>query len=496
MNTAFLGTAVALALLTATPAFASVHEDMNRMFSSSMVHVNSPGASMSMRRGIISGGSITVRNRNITTGPLFQLDPGFIASGGGCGGFDLNFGALSHISSDQLEQLMRSIPSAAVSYAFDLGLSSVSPQIQSLISKYTNLVNEIGSKYGSSCQIAKAMMDRSGLAGQITTAGNSMATSLGYKDDAVGAAQPGIGDQSSATAVAEANPEAMARMSPGNVIWKALKAHGADGWVEGGDVELLQDIMSLTGTYVACYPGVGGCRVPPEDASAEGDGDGAPEDKKTPKGRSIPAVLRLTQLVEGNGSSDGTNGSVMVNALRCDGSTSLAEGCLDPQLREIRITPMREKVLQAVRGQPGNDTDGIIGRMRAGGNDPSETDRRMLESMGKYGGILLFLARYNAQEAEHFADTFASQIAADMLKTYVEQLLVTTELATGGMANEPAIEEARKILADARTLVHIDCQHLTRSSGDSANRMLAYYSMTRQNALDGLAPARPTIGQR
>jgi hypothetical protein len=488
-----LGLCAAMALAS-MQASADVSGDMDRLFAGTMYNTTTPGYTMSARRGIISGGGIVVRNRNVTTGDWLTIDPPYIATGNGCAGFDLNFGAISHISSDQLEQLMRSVPSAAAAYAFKLGLSSVSPQIAEIVTNFVDKVNEVSSQFGSSCQIAQTIMDMGGensLGAAISAAGRSLAPSKGVANDATQATQPALGDKDGAGLMADSDPDTLAKVSPGNVIWKALKLKHVDGWLDGGNDVLLQDIMSFTGTFIACYPGVEGCDFAAGHAATGGDNE-----TDRAKTRFVPPELNLVTLVQGSTSPDGTQGATRVNVLRCNGSTSKPEGCLNPQSQSVTLMPMRERVLAVLRGLPGDQTDGIIGRLRTPGTEPTTSEENMMASLGRYGNIVLYLARHNHAEAEAFAESFASIIAADILKSYLEHLLHAANMAAGDLKDEASVAEARRLLNDAYARLRVDYGQLTVHEAEQANRMLAYYTMTKQNVLQPSYTSRPVVGSR
>ena len=82
---------------------------MNQLFGS-MTNTTAPGVFESQRRGVISGGSVVVRNRIMNENLVSMVPPSFQA---GCGGIDMFAGSLSFVNADQFVQLLRSVAANA-----------------------------------------------------------------------------------------------------------------------------------------------------------------------------------------------------------------------------------------------------------------------------------------------------------------------------------------------------------------------------------------------
>ena len=87
---------------------------MDQVFNS-MTNVTAPGVYETQRRGVLTAGSVYVRNKIVDTQIAAFAPPSWKA---GCGGIDFFAGSFSFINADQFVQLLRSVASNAVGYAF------------------------------------------------------------------------------------------------------------------------------------------------------------------------------------------------------------------------------------------------------------------------------------------------------------------------------------------------------------------------------------------
>jgi conjugative transfer pilus assembly protein TraH len=118
-------------------------------------NVTSPGSYKDQTAGYYTGGALSTRNsvRNTQLGTV-QM-PGFRA---GCGGIDLWSGGFSHISSEQIVEMLRNIGSSAASYAFMLAVQTVSPQIYNIMNELNALATQINQTNINSCEAAATML--------------------------------------------------------------------------------------------------------------------------------------------------------------------------------------------------------------------------------------------------------------------------------------------------------------------------------------------------
>ena len=101
--------------------------------------------------GYYSGGSIVTRN-SVKNAQLATIQmPGFRA---GCGGIDMWMGGMSHINAKQLIEALRTVGTNIGSYAFMLGVQTVSPMVYNIVNQLNDLATQINQTNVNSCEFA------------------------------------------------------------------------------------------------------------------------------------------------------------------------------------------------------------------------------------------------------------------------------------------------------------------------------------------------------
>jgi len=101
--------------------------------------------------GYYSGGSIVTRN-SVKNAQLATIQmPGFRA---GCGGIDMWMGGMSHIKAEQLIEALRTVGTNIGSYAFMLGVQTVSPMVYNIMNQLNDLATQINQTNVNSCEFA------------------------------------------------------------------------------------------------------------------------------------------------------------------------------------------------------------------------------------------------------------------------------------------------------------------------------------------------------
>lgn len=83
-----------------------IADQMTAMFDT-MLNYTNPTAHLGQRRGVVTGGSLSARNRIASESLWHFVPPSYSA---GCGGIDLFAGSFSFISAEQFQNLLRSMP--------------------------------------------------------------------------------------------------------------------------------------------------------------------------------------------------------------------------------------------------------------------------------------------------------------------------------------------------------------------------------------------------
>jgi conjugative transfer pilus assembly protein TraH len=144
-------------LLECMPVQASIETELQHFFESAGMQsqVNQAGAYEDQSAGYYTGGSLVVRNQVKNAQPAMIQMPGFRA---GCGGIDAWAGGISHITSQEIVNMLRNIGSSTASYAFLLALETVSPMIYNIMNELNALATKVNHLNISSCETAATML--------------------------------------------------------------------------------------------------------------------------------------------------------------------------------------------------------------------------------------------------------------------------------------------------------------------------------------------------
>ena len=149
--------AVALFVLPLA-AQANIQQQVNEMFSG-MINVTNPGAYRTATRGVVTGGSVVLRNR-ISTANLISITPP--SAKGGCGGINLYSGSFSFINGEEFVALMRNVASNAAGivsgFAFELALDAMDAQTGGVIRNLANKIQSLNQMFSNSCQLASGLV--------------------------------------------------------------------------------------------------------------------------------------------------------------------------------------------------------------------------------------------------------------------------------------------------------------------------------------------------
>lgn len=237
----------------------------------SMSNVTNPKAFQTATRGVISGGSIAVRNKIFNNNLISFVPPSFSAS---CNGIDMFLGSFSFINADEIVQMFRSIAANALGFLFQLALATVSALIGDLIQKFADVVREINNLVSDSCQMAQGIINmRRGdfsafdrLKNSAASLGNA-AKGLGDAFEETFAKFTGSNAKSPTGKQTElAKQDAIDNGEIGNLMWQAMKNNKYNAGRSSissrltnlglSDVE--ETIMSLTGFLKAKPTVIGG----------------------------------------------------------------------------------------------------------------------------------------------------------------------------------------------------------------------------------------------
>jgi conjugative transfer pilus assembly protein TraH len=238
--------AFSIALYSYASGIASELESMfNSMGGSS--NFTGPGHFTDQSGGYYTGGSFYART------PVKNIDlmnvqmPAFKA---GCGGIDLFTGGFSYISSEQLVKMLKSIGSSAKSYAFQLALQTVTPQIYNTLNELNALAQQVNNTNINSCESAATvvggMWPKSDASSRLLC--QAMGTSSNkFSDWAQARQECGKADDRLANMDKKKSEFKDLLGDEFNLAWKALKKNK----FLATDDRLAEFFMSISGTIVS-----------------------------------------------------------------------------------------------------------------------------------------------------------------------------------------------------------------------------------------------------
>lgn len=114
-----------------------------------------PNSFHDQQAGYMTGGGMVMRTRNTHVNPFNLSLPSVNA---GCGKVDMFFGSVSMMSRQELKQLLQGIGSSAATYAFQLALKTMAPEVENLMSKLRETIMKMNAVELNSCQMGMQLV--------------------------------------------------------------------------------------------------------------------------------------------------------------------------------------------------------------------------------------------------------------------------------------------------------------------------------------------------
>ena len=428
---------------------AELEQEMDAVFNS-MVNTTAPSAHTLQRRGVLSGGSVVVRNRIMNTNPISMVPPSF---GAGCGGIDLDGGSFSFINQNQFVTLMRSIASNAGGYAFQLAINAMCPDCGNVMSDLQKKIQQFNQMFSNSCQLAQGIVNDgvSAMDTQNKSRMSNLAFTKGISD--VFGSWTSAGTQGDPVQqIRSSAPDALVSQIQGNLVWRSLNQANAGTWFQFGGTQLLEASMSVTGTIILKAP------IAPPD----GKGENTPITY-------LPPILRVHDLLIGSGPTHTRS----IKIYHCD--TAFADGCLNPTTEDINLTGFSTEVLTILLGTA--TQGGLITKF--GTNNGALTDREkafMEVTPNAMGALIRNLARTDISIAKLFAQEAAPILALDLAQELIQAMLdaVRTSMSLSGHPYARKLDDA---LLQVRMDLRDEYQALSGKIGNSQSLMSFYQDL-------------------
>jgi len=177
----------ALFLLAPTLSASTGLEDILSGSSGSSFSFSGPSSIQTQTRGYYNFGGLSVRSDIGGSIRPFNIEVPRIASG--CGGVDIGLGGFSFLNIDQLVEKLQKIASAAPAFAFNMALSALCKDCQSIMDQLNAIADTINGLNFDACKSA---------VGWGKSLGSALNTSLGSTDDAKTGIESVLKDTSSA----------------------------------------------------------------------------------------------------------------------------------------------------------------------------------------------------------------------------------------------------------------------------------------------------------
>lgn len=402
-------------------AASGMQSQMDKVFGE-MINVSPPGVYETQRRGVLSGGRVTIKGKIVEEQVVGFVPPSWKA---GCGGVDLFGGSFSFINAEQVVQLLRAVAANAKGYAFQLALDNIYPDGAKWIETFQKKIQALNQHLGNSCQLAQGLVND--LSSSFDLKGKTDAslagTAQGLFDDFFGSRQETEG-RSPTSSLRDYNPEAYKEKHTGNLVWKQLQKNNVKSWFSGGNNALNRSIMSTTGTVII--------------------GDVDPDTPDTNPISSTHGVITLSDLIEGG----------QLTIFSCsDGE----DHCLQLTKEKETIVGLKTRVLNILLGS--STSVGIISKFAANQGTLTADEKNFMASMPSgMGSVIRNLALLSPDSAMMFATQAAGSIALSMSMTMVEQYFKAVVMA---LASEQSAYKKEALVTISTSLNTLRAEYTT-----------------------------------
>lgn len=419
-----------------------MQNQLNKMFDS-MVHTTSPGVYNTQRRGVLYGGRFTIKNKIFDESLISFVPPSF---SGSCNGIDIFGGSFSFISKEQFIQLLRQIAANAPGYAFQLALNQICPECTKFMNSLQERIQALNQYMGNSCQLAQ---------GIVNDTWNAFATKKVEGESFLAMTDKMVSTVFD-TKFLEKDPPGKTIEKHGkdgdligNIVWKMLKKHKVNTWYSGGNDELLEAIMTLTGSII-----VHKYEQAPDDATKE----------QRRYSTLVGYKIRLQNFVDGGD----------VDVYSCDGDK---EHCIIPSGspdKRIKLIGLKQQILDAFLGK--GTSIGIINKINTG-LALNETEQRIMASMPQMAGALIRrLAMRAPDSAKGFINELAGTIASEMAMNVTREMIRSARQALSN-TDDTWAEKAFGEIDLAMERIEAEYNQLTQQYGSLGSKMQMYHNL-------------------
>jgi conjugative transfer pilus assembly protein TraH len=399
-------------LCASTPAMGGVDEEMRSAFNS-MTYQEDPHVEQGVRRNVISGGAFGFRSPQETFNFATFERP---SMRGGCGSLDIFGGSFTIISAEQIVTMLKGVASAAYAYVFKLALRVISDQIANEMGEWFDKLNLLNTMSMNTCEAGEKFAAALAYDAGIREVDGKMVWSNvetgNAADDAEGR---GLASLFQSAASISANSYQAQELIPGNIVWRAMKSTGFESVLSvlGSSQSTLEDVMSFTGTEIACVVGeTPGC------TAVNNNVENAPDMDYT----EWTPTIELEDLVEGTGAPPMLRVK-NVDRISCTDPVA-ADECVSVRKVPIQIRGMKNDIIEIFNGNGSNV--GLITRWRTNTGTLTPRERGIVSQGGAFVQLAISLIHANPSAARsmvtEFSDVMAAEIVVLSMDTYLDRL--------------------------------------------------------------------------
>ncbi|WP_347990219.1 conjugal transfer protein TraH [Methylomonas sp. AM2-LC] len=401
---------------------ANLNEEMAGVFGD-LINVTPAGSYNTQRRGVIAGGSISMRTQTMNPNLISFTPPSINA---GCGGIDLYGGSFSWINGAQFTQMLRNIAQASGGYAFHLAIEGMCPTCAQVMDKLQDDVNKINAMMKNSCTAAKQIDDMIGVStaatGIDTYVQNKTAWLLGKQGIVSDWLKP-LDPSNATTATQTAAQNGVTNQITGNVIWAALTQSNVQNWFSKNSTnptQMNQALMSLTGAPIL-----------------GNNGDGTDVLQYV-----APSILNVADFVEGGD----------VKIYQCESAACLLPGGIK-NTKVITLIGMRTRVKDILYGggtNPGGS--GLLNayyQRKASGIVFSASEKAFIEAANPGALALIRSVGTETGTVGVIGEQLADVLSRTMVKNLIEDMYTAVSRSVA-LADSPMLGKAMDTMKDVR----------------------------------------------
>lgn len=436
------------------PAYADLQGELDHLFDN-MSNATPPGIYESQRRGVLAGGQLVMKNHLFDENLVGFAPPSWKA---GCGGVDLFGGSLSFINADQIVQLLRSIAANAKGYAFQLALDNVFPDGAKWIENFQKKIQALNQHLGNSCQLAQGVINDATSSFDLKhkTDASLAGTMNGLFEDFFASRQEPEG-KNPLEKLKENNPDQYNQLI-GNLVWKQLQRQRVASWFPKGDVNLMEAVMSMTGTVI-----VGDLVNDPQGLMAAAFADAG---KVSPITILPGNKITLVDLIEG--------GNVTVYTCGSDTENCLIAGA-EGGTKSITLKGLKTVIQDMLLGTDSHP--GIIAKYASNSGSLTDAERAFVSNLPEGLGTLLHsLALLSPTGATLFVTDASGSIALSMVEHLSEEIFRATQTALANSHN-PYQKPALDTLSRSQNTIRREYTILVNRYGSLASQIGQYSSV-------------------